>query len=207
MHIIAHRGLWTEPAEKNTLAAFKSALAQGYGVEFDIRDLAGDLLVSHDLPDASCPRLEPYLEAYAAMGAGSFLAVNIKSCGLHNLLKDALARHGVDHYFVFDLAIPDALPYLDAGMCFYTRQSEIEREAVLYGHAQGVWLDQFYGEWVTPGMINEHLDHGKSVCLVSPELHRREHLPFWETLREIAGSGQVMLCTDYPEQAEEFFND
>lgn len=46
---IAHRGLWSEPAPENSLAAFEAAASAGYGVEFDVQLSAdGEAVVFHD---------------------------------------------------------------------------------------------------------------------------------------------------------------
>jgi len=91
MIILAHRGLWQSPAEKNSRAALRRALEDGFGVETDIRDRAGQLVISHDPPQAEVPTVAEFFEAYAEMGAPGILALNIKADGLQQLLADALA--------------------------------------------------------------------------------------------------------------------
>jgi len=56
--------------------------------------------------------------------------------------------------------------------------------------------------------IREHLEAGKEVALVSPELHGRPHGAFWQRLRDAGLSRQdaLMLCTDFPGAAREFFH-
>jgi hypothetical protein len=51
------------------------------------------------------------------------------------------------------------------------------------------------------------LDAGKEVCLVSPELHKRPHLPLWTRLRDegLQNWEGLMLCSDIPEEAVTFF--
>ena len=45
----AHRGLWSEGAPENSLAAFRAAAAAGLGVELDVRMTRdGELIVFHD---------------------------------------------------------------------------------------------------------------------------------------------------------------
>jgi hypothetical protein len=80
---------------------------------------------------------------------------------------------------------------------------------VLLDQAVGVWLDGFLDEWFSEEVILEHLDSGKKVCIVSPELHGRDHQVFWRNLRQmtVSSSKSVMLCTDYPELARKFFNE
>jgi hypothetical protein len=46
---------------------------------------------------------------------------------------------------------------------------------------------------------------GKQVCVVSPELHSREHLDLWHSLKKMSGTTDLLLCTDFPEQARQFF--
>jgi glycerophosphoryl diester phosphodiesterase len=48
VHILAHRGLWKTASEHNRLEAFRHALESGYGIEVDVRDASGELIVAHD---------------------------------------------------------------------------------------------------------------------------------------------------------------
>ena len=90
MIILAHRGLWKSPSEKNSLTVLRRALHSGFGVETDIRDYAGDIVISHDIADASCECLETFLRSYKEDGSCLPLALNIKSDGLHHPLKKLL---------------------------------------------------------------------------------------------------------------------
>ena len=49
LKIIAHRGFWLEKSEQNSLKAFKKAFENGFGVETDVRDFNGELVISHDI--------------------------------------------------------------------------------------------------------------------------------------------------------------
>ena len=51
MKIISHRGFWKESKEKNSEAAFKRSFENGFGLETDIRDYNGDLVVSFRVAD------------------------------------------------------------------------------------------------------------------------------------------------------------
>ena len=67
MHIIAHRGEWTNqitPYEGNSIEAFKLALSNRYGIEVDIRDLDGKLVVSHNPATSACFQLTELLSYY-----------------------------------------------------------------------------------------------------------------------------------------------
>jgi hypothetical protein len=66
-----------------------------------------------------------------------------------------------------------------------------------------VWLDGFHGDWWDEAVIARHLDAGKRICIVSPDLHGREPLPVWERLAkaDFRDDPRVMICTDRPEEA------
>ena len=74
----------------------------------------------------------------------------------------------------------------------------------MFEKAEGVWLDSFNSDWFNTQDINKILKRNKQVCIVSPDLHKREYKPVWGKYKEIGG---IMLCTDYPMEAERFFND
>jgi hypothetical protein len=108
------------------------------------------------------------------------------------------------------MSVPDALGYLNNKMNIFTRQSEFETTPSLYEQADGVWMDEFKGHWITAQEINRHLDNEKKVCIVSPELHQRDHFSIWKDYKVFAkavNSEKLMLCTDYPEEAKEYFYD
>lgn len=208
MKILSHRGYWQTEIEKNTLTAFVRSFQLGFGTETDIRDRNGQLVISHDPPtDKSFP-VEEFLEIYKQHGEGLPLALNIKADGLQNTLKQILLDHKVSNYFVFDMSIPDTLSYLRNDMNFLIRESEYEKDLPFYPLATGIWLDCFEGEWMTKVDITKHLDAGKLVCLVSPDLHKREYKSFWANLADwgLHKNDSLMICTDYPEVARLFFN-
>ena len=105
-NILAHRGCWTQPGQKNGRQALFSALEQGFGLETDLRDLDGDLVISHDpaTRDTALPAAELFA-FYSRCGASGTLALNIKADGLQRLLADHLAQAGIglERVFVFDI--------------------------------------------------------------------------------------------------------
>ena len=209
MRILSHRGLWTRPEEKNTAVAFERSFAGGFGTETDLRDHCGRLVVSHDPADERALGALDFLRVYKASGGSLPLALNIKADGLRGLLRPLLEQFQVSDYFCFDMSVPETFAYQREGLRFFTRESEFERSPSLYESAAGVWMDQLTAEWITPADIERHLGAGKQVALVSPDLHSRPHLPFWQTLRG-AGMGRaesLMLCTDHPDAAQQFFHE
>ncbi len=209
MQILSHRGFWKLPGEKNSLAAFERSLRQGFGIETDFRDLGRELVISHNPPDASAIRAAEFFALYRKVSQPALpLALNIKADGLQRMLKSMLAEFAIDNYFVFDMSIPDTLLYARADMPYFVRHSDHEPEPVCYDGAAGVWLDEFDRHWIGEDVISRHLAGGKQVCIVSPELHGRAHLPEWEdylSYKSVVAHPGLMLCTDFPEQAREFF--
>jgi hypothetical protein len=106
--------------------------------------------------------------------------------------------------------MPDALGYLKKGLTFFTRQSEYEPHPYLYEPAAGVWLDEFNGHWITEEVILGHYRQAKKICIVSPELHKRNYREEWKQYKDIIdkfGTDDLMLCTDFPMEAQNFFNE
>ncbi len=75
-----------------------------------------------------------------------------------------------------------------------------------------MWLDNFSSNKLNEKALNEFLQQGKNVVLVSPELHGYEYKSYWADLLECLGNNpeytyMVGLCTDKPIDAKEFFID
>ncbi|NJK35066.1 MAG: hypothetical protein HC919_09000 [Oscillatoriales cyanobacterium SM2_2_1] len=207
MRILSHRGYWQDPSEKNQAVAFRRSFALGFGTETDIRDRLGELVIAHDPPVGGELTVSEFLTLYSEYPTQDLpLALNIKADGLQTRLQKLLDEFQITNYFCFDMAIPDAKLFADLGLRFFTRHSELEPEPSLYDRAAGVWVDGFYGEWFTEAVLGGHLNDGKQVCLVSPDLHKRPHEPFWQNLRTwaIAADVNLMLCTDFPEAAQAY---
>jgi glycerophosphoryl diester phosphodiesterase len=208
MRIISHRGYWKTPSEKNTTVAFNRSFGLNFGTETDVRDYCGKLVISHDMATADCIGLVDFLEIYKKHGCTEPLAINIKADGLQKELKRILVEHAIVNYFVFDMSVPDTIGYLKNDIPFYSRQSEYEPAPAFYDICAGVWLDSFNDIWYTPGLIEQHVQKGKKVAIVSPELHGRDTGKLWGMLKnsDIHKIEDVILCTDIPEDAKEYFN-
>lgn len=203
MLIISHRGYWKNAAEKNSPVAFERSFNLDFGTETDVRDCAGRLVISHDMPSAHLLDLSDFLQLHQKKNLP--LAINIKSNGLVNPLKQAMEAAGVSDWFVFDMSIPDMRSYLKAGVPVFARMSEVEQTVPWADEISGIWLDAFSGQWYDLELISTLLSKGLRVCVVSPELHGREHETFWTQLKLISNLSGLILCTDFPEQANAFF--
>ena len=208
-NILAHRGSWSENVGQNSLEAFKIALDAGFGIETDFRDCSGTIVVSHDPPTGDHLTAEAFFELYSASSSRGRLALNIKADGLQQALVTTLARSEVpiENCFAFDMSVPDALSYVSNDFPIYTRLSEYEHHAPFLDLAAGVWVDNFSGRFAQVATAERLLAEGHRVCLVSSELHKRDHSALWD---EIAAAGinknpNFELCTDFPEAAHQFF--
>ena len=210
MKILSHRGYWKEPKERNTKVAFERSFSLGFGTETDIRDHNGKLVISHDMASNDAMLAENFFDIYCSFSQPLPLALNVKADGLQIELKALLQSFDVQNYFVFDMAVPDGLQYDRQDFNIYTRLSEYESTPSFYKLAHGVWLDEFNHHWLTDSIIEEHLNAGKSLCIVSPDLHRRDYAKEWHHYKQIEkriGLDKLMICTDYPEEARKFFNE
>lgn len=209
MLILSHRGYWQNEEEKNREISFERSFSLGFGTETDIRDYKGKLVISHDMADENSVTADRFFQLYSSCKKDLPLALNIKADGLQKPLLELLQKYSVENYFLFDMSIPDALVSVKKGLNIFTRQSEYEKDPALYEDAAGVWLDGFHGEWHSDELSINHIKQGKQVCVVSPDLHKREHRTVWEKYRtwKSASSEAFMLCTDHPEEARRFFHE
>lgn len=211
MEIISHRGYWQSSEEKNTEIAFERSFSLGFGTETDIRDFNGQLVISHDIPDASCIGFREFLNIYKReiIGTGT-LALNVKADGLQKKAKELLREAGIENYFFFDMSIPDMLAYLNLKLNTFVRYSEYEGFNSLIHRVDGVWLDGFEQDFIREDLIEFIISLNKKVCIVSPELHNREYISVWERLKHIKiidQTNNIILCTDFPEKAKDFFHE
>lgn len=207
MLTISHRGYWKTAEEKNTAVAFDRSFLLGFGTETDLRDLGGQLVIAHDPPLSGAMPADDMFSQVAAHDPALPMALNIKADGLQTLVCDAVERHGLTGCFVFDMAVPDAVQWLKTGIAVFTRHSDIETTPAFYEQADGVWLDAFGNDWWDMDVVAAHLNAGKQVAVVSPELHARDYTAVWSMMKEstICQSNDIILCTDIPETAKEFF--
>lgn len=207
MDIIAHRGLCHAGDLPNSKGALLAALKQGFGIETDIRDYCGDVIISHD-PHVSGEvlRLSEFFHYYNSFGSSAKLALNVKSSGIGLALKSLLDEFRIKNYFVFDMALPDALFYIKIGLNVYDRVSEIEPAVLDKVATTGLWIDQFWDNWYPVGQQDNYKERPR--CVVSPELHKRkDYLTYWAKLKSFKTDSELSLCTDYPVEARNFFYD
>ena len=208
MQILAHRGFWKTQAEKNTRSAFERAFSLGFGIETDLRDLDGEIVVSHDAPQTTDDLMtfDELLELYYEYDSTSFLALNVKSDELQLKIRTSLERCGLDAYALFDMSIPDLVKYRSIGLKYLSRMSDLEKYPIGIEDAKGIWLDEFNDGWIKKVGLENVFKHDKPVFVVSSELHGRSHHEIWKKLKSIKHES-LYLCTDFPVDAERYFGE
>jgi len=202
INIIAHRGYWKSKDEQNTRIAFERAFDNNFGVETDLRDICGEIVISHNMPKGNEITFDEVLQILD--GRNLTLALNIKADGLGEKISDTLNKYSHKNYFTFDMSVPDMVVQSKLGLRFFTGKSDIINPPIMYREASGIWLDSFYSDWFSESDISSIMSDKKAICIVSPELHHREHSKIWQKYK---GIKDIMLCTDYPQEAREFFNE
>lgn len=216
MKIIAHRGAWSGDLstgvpifEKNSKDAFLCATQYGFGIETDFRDMAGEVVISHNPPEGGEMLAS---EFFSSLPTDVLVALNIKADGIASKLSQLIVDwNPKTQSFVFDMSVPDTLDYEKRNIQFFERKSEFE-EAFVWESAKGYWLDGFKSEWYSKEYVEMLIRTKRFVCIVSPELHGRPYYGLWEKLQELFVSNKkysnnIYLCTDYPFEAKRYFKD
>ena len=207
MIIISHRGYWKDWDERNQRIAFERSFDMGYGTETDLRDICGKIVISHDMPQGNEITFEEVLKIMN--GRNLPLALNIKADGQADKIMELLQKYNHTNYFTFDMSIPDQVFQIKRGLNVYTGLSDLLKTPVLFDKSLGVWLDCFESDWYDSEVIDDLIAQGKKVCIVSADLHKRDTDYQWGIIKKCTSfnSENLMLCTDYPEKAKEYFYD
>jgi len=209
--ILAHRGLFQNDADKNSIHALRRAFDAGFGIETDLRDFNGRIVISHDVPVASSDLLsfDDLLSFYQANQNHGRCALNIKSSGLSQMIDSTIKNYDLDasRLFAFDMSVPDAISYFERVIPIYSRISDYEQVPSFLSRAAGVWVDNLGGTFQQVLEAKHLIDQRIRVAIVSPELHSRDHKELW---RDILETGLYLsplfeLCTDFPTEAASHF--
>ncbi len=193
--IYAHRGLWHDKEEANSVLAIDCARTKGFGVETDVRWGNSGLIISHD-PETTAKESDFKQSLFGSIP----VAINIKTDGLQPYLKEFIIENGNNGTFVFDGSIPEMVKYRSFEIPHALRLSEYEKD--LPWNPDFIWVDGFEVDWwIRDRQILQHLED-TPVVFVSPELHGREHRTAWEWLLGLKKSGtdNLYVCTDFPEE-------
>jgi len=206
MEILSHRGYWLYPEEKNQEVAFLRSFDLGFGCETDLRDRGGEVVISHDMAIGEEMTFAQLLQIMN--GRNLPLALNIKADGLAERILELLNRYNHTNYFTFDMSVPDMVKQIDMQLEVYSPLNDIIKIPFLLERSSGVWLDSFHSVWYDNTVIEDLIERNLNVCIVSSELHGRSYEKQWSNLKnnKFVASSKLLICTDKPEEAAEYFN-
>lgn len=205
MIILSHRGLWLQKNERNKRDSFIRSFDSGFGTETDLRDICGKIVISHDMPTGDEITFEQVLEIMS--GRNLPLALNIKADGMATKIKELLEKYNHTNYFTFDMSIPDMVVQISSGLNVFTGQSDLINTPILLDKSKGVWLDAFDSDWYDANRLDDIVAKSGRVCIVSADLHGRDTTYQWDQIKNSKSfnNDNLLLCTDYPNKAKEFF--
>lgn len=200
--ILCHRGIWSHHEEKNTKDALLGALELGFGIETDIRDHLGEVVISHDpVSYGNHPKLDDLQLWNSKINVP--VALNVKSDGLHRILS---AQSFPENVFFFDMSVPEKIQFQRAGFPVASRASEYE--SLEPSGSTALWLDSFHSDWfLEEGIWSSVLELAsvRPVIIVSPELHSRPPEGVWRKFREGSTANNLLsICTDRPFEIENY---
>ena len=207
--LLAHRGLWQSNGTPNSLEALVAAAEHGFGVETDIRDCLGSLVIGHDPADVDALQATSALQSMVtAAPLPMVLALNVKADGLAPLLDPVLDLVATHLTFFFDMSLPQLVTYSRQELPVAVRVSEYEPlRPELFAKLNlrtRVWLDAFDSDWWLDEPQITALASSGTIIVVSPELHGRDPERVWNWFVQSANQGlDVLLCTDEPQQVLE----
>lgn len=217
MHIIAHRGYWLSHSQKNTKSAFERAFSNGIGIETDVRDYCKEVVISHGFPTGKEMRLNELLEIrrhYQQKNNTLLpLALHLNSCGLGDPISQILQDMCPADKEIFCFGNPVAdLNYCvhkkDPQLPMFTTISDACPYAPFFDKTCGVWYDAYQTE-INFERLHELLSSGKKVAVTSVEHFGKNHMPFWEKIKQtnVEKNSLFYLCTNFPNQALDFFDE
>lgn len=156
----------------NTIEELKN-LPNEYGVELDLRDNNGKLILMHD-PFLDGEDFEEYLKHY---NHGTMI-LNIKSERIEHKVLELIEQYKIKKYFFLDSSFPMIKTLSDLGerniALRYSEFEGIDTLKLMSGKADWVWVDCFTKLPVDNKIFNEIKNMGYKLCLVSPELQKQE---------------------------------
>jgi glycerophosphoryl diester phosphodiesterase len=220
--ILAHRANLNgpNPPEENSPAACARALAEGFGLETDLRrDANGAFYISHDAqPRTPENALENFTELFRKHPDAE-LAINVKELGYETELISLMnsGRLGKrSFYFDFELLEPKtpgaaqrkikSLPN-SANVRLASRLSDRNEPLAqcLSIPAEIVWGDEFDRLWLTEAEVRAIKQAGRLLYMISPEIHRFDMETTRRRWADFKAWGVDGLCTDFPLEAQKYF--
>ncbi len=140
------------------------------GIEFDVRDSDGKIIVTHD-PFTTGQLFEDFL---FYCDPSKFYIVNIKSEGIEYRILELLKEHSIQNFFFLDCSIPMMVKlgkqYTNKLAVRFSEYESIETVKKMASLVEWVWVDTFTKIPLTQEQQEELHQLGLKLCFVSPEL-------------------------------------
>ncbi|MBI4634962.1 MAG: hypothetical protein HY727_01305 [Candidatus Rokubacteria bacterium] len=168
-----------------------------YGVEVDLRDYNGKVVVQHD-PGLGGETFERYIEHFRHR----FIILNVKCEGIEAEVLRIVERRGIEDFFFLDLSFPALVKLVRQGerriAVRFSEHEPIEGCLALAGKVDWIWVDCFSD---FPAVLPERervLSEFKT-CLVAPELQGRAPLDPAPALAIVERYQASAVCTKHVE--------
>ena len=148
MKIICHRGLWKTQKQQNQLDACLKAAKEFDGLEIDLKNRNGQIVLSHDpITSKESPiELVDLLKELKKIKVEPMIAFNIKEDGLGPNLKTIIDRFKCRDYFCFDLSRPEELKYQSIGLKVFQRFGDNDPWQKNHSFSEGLVIDVYSPE-------------------------------------------------------------
>jgi hypothetical protein len=144
------------------------------GIEFDIRDFCGELIIAHD-PFIMGQLFSDFIR-YCPID--KMYIINIKSEGIEDKILEYLNKYNMHNYFFLDCNMPTINKLSKRTTNIAGRLSEFEPfECIekINNKIQWVWIDVFSYLPLTYDIYKKIKDYNLKICLVSPELQGQQN--------------------------------
>ena len=176
-----------------------NAVSIDQGVEIDLRDSGGRLIIAHD-PFSDGEDFETYLRHYRH----GILILNIKSERIEYRVIEEIRKVGtVSSYFFLDSSFPMIRALISQGekniALRFSEFESLESVLLLSGKVEWIWMDCFTRMPLTPSTYRAIKNAGFKICAVSPELqgHSSEFISSY--VRDLKTYQIDAVCTKHPD--------
>jgi len=143
------------------------------GIEFDIRDSNGHIIVQHD------PFLDGQLltDFVKYCPSDKFYIVNVKSEGIEQDAINILESHNISTFFLLDCSIPSIIKLKNKGerrTCVrFSEYESLDTIQLMKDVVTWVWIDVFTKMPLNKDIYTILKSYNLKLCLVSPELQNQ----------------------------------
>ena len=209
LFLLAHRGLPKSTNNSDTKESFFHAINSNIGIELDVRNHLGSIVVSHDpIKEEPILLLEDIFKFVFECKYKKYIAINIKEDNLQDSIIKLIEKYKIENWFSFDHSIPDLL--ISKKLNAFIRISEYEPLHKIFDldKYEGFWLDSFNSPfWYDLKYVENLLTKG-NLAIVSSDLHGFSPYGQWSLLKNLIHEpirNKLFLCTDLIDQAKHYF--